>query len=82
MYTFRKSRRKNKKYDVFKNNKYLVSFGAIKKNGIPYDQYYDKIGSYSKYNHNDNKRLVNYYSRFGRNPKYESAMWFSHRYLW
>ena len=77
MYTFRKSKRKNKKYDVFKNNKYLVSFGDSR-----YQQYFDKIGVYTRLNHNDNKRRSNYYSRFGRNPKYESAMWFSHKYLW
>lgn len=77
MYTFRKSTRKNKKYDVFKNNKYLVSFGDNR-----YQQYFDKIGSYSRLNHNDKKRRDNYYSRFGKNAKYETAKWFSHKYLW
>ena len=51
MYSFKISKRKNKKYDVFKNGKYLVSFGGIKPDGTPYMQYYDKIGKYSKYNH-------------------------------
>jgi hypothetical protein len=81
MYEFKVSTRKNKKYDVYKNGKYLVSFGAIKTDGTPYEQYYDKIGSYSKYNHNDNKRKDNYYKRHGK-AKFESAKYFSHKYLW
>ena len=56
MYTFKVSNRKGKKYDVFKDGIYLVSFGGIRSNGIPYDQYYDKIGKYSKYNHLDESR--------------------------
>ena len=28
MYVFKPSTRKNKKYDVYKNDKYLVSFGS------------------------------------------------------
>ena len=82
MYTFKISKRKNKKYDVFKNGKYLVSFGGIKSDGTPYMQYYDKIGKYSKYNHLDEDRKRRYYKRHGARFVYESAKYFSHAYLW
>ena len=42
MYVFKPSTRKNKKYDVYKNDKYLVSFGSSLN-----QQYFDKIGYYS-----------------------------------
>ena len=48
MYTFKVSKKQNKKYDVYKNNKYLLSFGDTR-----YSQYFDKIGHYSHLNHND-----------------------------
>ena len=77
MYSFKVSSRKGKKYDVYKNNKYLVSFGS--KN---FQHYYDKIGFYKHLNHLDNKRRDNYYSRFGKYAKPDTAKWFSHNYLW
>ena len=77
MYSFKVSSRKGKKYDVYKNNKYLVSFGS-KKNF----HYYDKIGFYKNLNHLDNKRRDNYYKRFGRDAKPDTAKYFSHMYLW
>ena len=43
-YIFKKSSRKGKKYDVYLNGKKLASFGGIKPNGVPYQQYKDKIG--------------------------------------
>lgn len=77
MYEIIVSNRKNKKYDVFKNGKYLVSFGDVR-----YEQYYDKLGHYSHLNHLDEKRKSNYYSRFGNDAKKDSAKYFSHMYLW
>ena len=77
MYSFKVSIRKNKKYDVYKDNKYLLSFGS-KIN----QQYYDKIGFYKNLNHLDNKRRDNYYKRFGKKAKPDTAKWFSHNYLW
>ena len=76
MYTFKKSTRKNKKYDAYKNGSYLLSFGDSR-----YEQYFDKIGLYSKQNHNDEKRRDSYHKRHGK-AKFESAKWFSHHYLW
>ena len=77
MYSFKVSTRKNKKYDVYKNDKYLVSFGSSLN-----QQYFDKIGYYSNLNHLDKKKRDNYYKRFGKDAKFESAKYFSHKYLW
>jgi hypothetical protein len=76
-YEFKKSSKKNKKYDVFKNKKFIVSFGDKR-----YQQYNDKIGLFKNLNHNDEKRKNNYYSRFGKDAKNETAKYFSHKYLW
>jgi hypothetical protein len=72
------SRRKWKKYDVFdtKTDKYITSFGDKR-----YEQYKDKIGYYSKLDHNDKQRKKNYYSRHGKATPL-SAKFFSHRFLW
>ena len=79
MYTFKKSTRINKKYDVFKNGKYLVSFGDSR-----YEQYEDKtpLKLYSSKSHYDKKRKDAYYKRHGKKADFESAKWFSHKYLW
>lgn len=80
-FIFKKSRRKNKKYDVFTlDNKYIVSFGDKR-----YQQYKDKIGLYSHLNHGDKKRRDNYYKRHGdyrAKDVGKSAKYFSHKYLW
>ena len=55
----------------------LASFGAR-----GYEQYKDKIGFYSDYNHNDENRKRLYYARHGLDAKKNSAKWFSHKYLW
>lgn len=84
LYHFRVSHRKDKKYDAVFNDGHVISFGAIHKDGIPYDQYKDKIGVYSKYDHYDSKRRDNYYKRHGSfdNMKPYTAAWFSAKYLW
>jgi hypothetical protein len=76
-FLFKKSKRKNKKYDVFKNNRYIVSFGDNR-----YQQYKDKIGIYKDLNHGDKKRRDNYYSRHGKESRLGTAKYFSHKYLW
>jgi len=76
-YLIKPSTRKNKKYDVFKKNKYILSFGDSR-----YEQYKDKIGFYKELNHNDKSRRELYYKRHSKDyPKY-SADWFSKKYLW
>ena len=81
MYSFKVSTKINKKYDVYKNNKYLTSFGSRKN-----QHYEDKtpLKYYSNLNHLDLKRKQNYYKRFGKkeDAKFETAKWFSHNYLW
>lgn len=82
-YIFKKSKNKLKKYDVFNlEGKKIVSFGAIKKNGDPYEQYHDKIGLYKKYDHKDKERRERYYKRHGKAVNKKSAKYFSHKYLW
>ena len=76
-YLVKKSTRKHKKYDVYHNNKYLLSFGDNR-----YQQYYDKIGSYSKLNHNDLNRKRLYYARHGETNDKNSAKYWSNKYLW
>jgi hypothetical protein len=76
-FLFKKSKRKNKKYDVFKNNRYVVSFGDNR-----YQQYKDKIGIYKSLDHGDKKRRDNYYARHGKESRLGSAKYFSHKYLW
>jgi hypothetical protein len=82
-YIFKKSTRKHKKYDVYKiingEWRYLVSFGDNR-----YQQYKDKtpLKLYSSKDHNDKERRKRYYQRHGKNPVFESAKYFSHKYLW
>jgi len=86
---FERSHNPNKKYNAALFNTKTkrinrVSFGAIKDDMTPYEQYKDStgLGLYSKYDHLDKKRKNLYYKRFGKNPKKYSAMYFSHKFLW
>jgi hypothetical protein len=78
------SENKLKKYDVYKDDKKLASFGAIHPNGTPYDQYEDKAGGYySKYDHHDKKRRALYRQRHAKDMNnFESPGWFAARFLW
>ena len=73
------SKVKGKKYDVYKDGKKVVSFGAIN-----YQHYHDKIGYYSDKNHNDTKRRDNYRSRHMKDKLQDktSAGYFAWHYLW
>jgi hypothetical protein len=75
---------KNKKYDVYFGDIYLTSFGQLKPNGEPYEQYEDKIGFYSTYDHLDPKRQKAYRQRHKKdkidNPR--KAGYFAWHYLW
>lgn len=84
-FDFRKSVKKNKKYDVFYNGNYITSFGGIHndKNKTPYTQYFDKIGVYSDYDNFDEKKRSNFKKRHELNRhKICSPAWFSDNYLW
>lgn len=76
-YVFRKSTRKDKKYDVFKDGKRIASFGSRL-----HEHYNDRIGLWSHKNHNDKNRKRLYYARHGRQAEKETPKWFSHKYLW
>jgi hypothetical protein len=82
-FDYRKSKNKLKKYDVLRNGKLVVSFGGIHPNGKPYSQFFDKLGVYSDYNNNDEKKRANYKKRHeaDRHKKY-SAGWFADKILW
>jgi len=76
-YVIKPSTRKNKKYDVYKKEKYLLSFGDSR-----FQHYRDKIGHYKELDHKDKERRARYYKRHTKNyPKY-SADWFSKKFLW
>lgn len=76
-----KSKRKNKKYDVYdaKGN-YFLSFGDKR-----YEHYQDKIGDYSHLDHMDKKRRANYRKRsagIGFLDDTNSPNYWSRKYLW
>lgn len=78
------SKRKNKKYDVYHDDVYLTSFGAIRPNNEPYEHYEDKIGAYSRWNHYDDRRRANYRKRHSKDNLNDlsSAGFWSYYYLW
>lgn len=75
--TFRRSTRKFKKYDVFKGEKYLFSFGDSR-----YQHFHDRLGLWNDLDHGDDLRLKRYYQRHGPKVKGLNADYFSKLYLW
>lgn len=74
------SKYKNKKYDVYKNNSYMLSFGDNR-----YEQYEDLFGHYKYLDHGDINRLEQFRSRFEKIYKksdYNNPIWWSWNYLW
>jgi len=78
-YEIRISTRANKKYDVFRQGVYLLSFGDKR-----YGQYKDitPLRAYASLNHLDPKRRTQYYQRHGDTNDKSSAKWWSHHFLW
>jgi len=78
-YTITPSNRNHKKYDVYKGDRYITSFGDVR-----YEHYYDKLGFYSNLDHLDSQRRRLYRTRHARdnidNPNY--AGYWSWKYLW
>ena len=74
------STRKNKKYDVYQNEKYVCSFGQK-----GYQQYHDKFGYYSDLDHHDPQRRKAYKARFkkliDKNDDKKPTYW-SNKFLW
>jgi len=64
------------KYDVYdKNGQFVVSFGSR-----GYEHYNDKLGYYSKYNHNDKERRRLFHARHQNNVGLAGQL--SKYYLW
>lgn len=78
-YDFFRSEHPHKKYDVYKNGRFITSFGDSR-----YEQYYDKIGLWSHLDHHDSQRRRLYRLRHAndRLDDKESAGYFSYHYLW
>jgi hypothetical protein len=78
-YYIQVSTRKNKKYDIYKNNKYLLSFGDKR-----YEQFKDTtpIKYYKNHDHGDPNRKRLYYLRHGYTQDRTSAKYWSNKYLW
>ena len=78
-YSVKVSTRANKKYDVYKDGKYLLSFGDLR-----YQHYRDKLGRFTELDHNDKERREKFRKRFGgkdfSNP--DKALYWSWYYLW
>jgi len=78
-YLLKPSIRENKKYDVYYDTKYIISFGDKR-----YQHYKDKIGYYNNLNHNDKERRKLYRDRhkndYINDPNY--AGFWSWHYLW
>ena len=78
-YVIVSSKRKHKKYDVFIDGHYLLSFGDTR-----YQQYHDRFGHYSHLDHKDKKRRQNYCTRH-RNDHINDpnfAGYWSYHFLW
>lgn len=78
-YEIRPPIRKNKKYSVFKDGKYLLSFGDSN-----FQQYKDrtKLKLWSHLDHGDLQRRYRYYQRHGYSTDKNSAKYWSGKYLW
>ena len=78
-----KSTAKNKKYSVYvkdpskKSGMKLIHFGQL-----PYKHFKDKLGHYSKLDHNDKDRRKKYYARHGKATSKDTARWWAHAILW
>lgn len=81
MYEIRVSTRKNKKYDVYKNDKYLLSFGDLR-----YQHFRDitPLKAFAHLDHNDKKRRDNFRKRFQKHDHWDEdkSMFYSWNYLW
>lgn len=77
-YYITKSKHKNKKYDIYHNGHFLLSFGDTR-----YEHYRDKtpLKLYSALDHKDKDRLINFWKRHKFTMNKNSANYWA-RYLW
>lgn len=74
------SSRKHKKYAVYVlkgGRKRLIHFGDKR-----YQQFEDKLGTYSELDHRDEKRRDRYYARHGRTADKNTALYWANTILW
>lgn len=78
-YTIRKSTRKGKKYDVYRNDKYLLSFGSA-----DHDQWKDEtpLQLYKHKDHLNSERRRLYFLRHKRTSDINSPKYWSNTFLW
>jgi capsid portal protein len=75
-------------YRIYKSDKPLKKYYALvgdKKiyfGETGYEQFFDVMQHYSKYNHLDKNRRRLYYARHGFDAAIASPKWFSHNVLW
>jgi hypothetical protein len=75
------STRKNKKIDVYKDGKYLVSIGDIRYYDYPYYLQEERMGNYPKGTANRNRYL--YHKRHAKDSELpESAGFYAKEILW
>lgn len=80
------SKNKLKKYDALiqynDGSRKTVSFGAIRPNGVPYEQYRDStpLKLYKDYDHNDENRKKRYLSRHQKNHGVAAKL--AEEFLW
>ncbi len=76
------------KYDAVLRNKRTgvlkkVPFGGRRTDGTPYEQYHDKLGAYTAYDHGDARRRRLYRTRHaGEQHRKFSSGYFAWKYLW
>lgn len=82
----RPSSYQHKKYDVFRDNKYVLSFGDSR-----HQHYKDKLGHFKHLDHNDEKRRERFHKRMKSIKKSDgklayrdknSPLYYSMMYLW
>jgi hypothetical protein len=78
-YEIRKSTRKLKKYDLYKDGKYFLSFGSS-----AHEQFRDTtpLRAYKHLDHGDEDRRRRYMARHGTTTDKSSAKYWANKFLW
>lgn len=80
---FEVNKGKRAKYDAILENKKTKEKKRVPFGAKGYEQYRDKIGKYSEFDHNDEKRKEKWIKRHKKNIDYKfSSAYFSKNYLW
>ena len=76
------SKAKNKKYSVYVKSDKTKGIKLIHFGDKRYGQFKDKLGHYSKLDHNDKERKKKYYARHGKATSKDTSKWWSNKMLW